>query len=288
MERLGKPGKHTISSFHDREAIARLEVILNYHKLVTPDLKKNDTWPNTDGYLEVNNKDGYPKGKLEAQVKTLNENSCKQKIIYRFDTDKFLSYSSDFRELAILFIGVDREKKCAYWQEITPNTAKKIIDKNGVISLSKKNIISEENLGYYSSWLGICEERQEIIKIGYQNQKNKKILEIVNENIENKFHRVFISQSLKRKYYLGFIHLLPYFYIDIRGEKTREVLRKLFELTKKDEREMLIQLKKEDLIEITGSLVSIKDQVRAKECLNELLDKIGINLIGNIIDLLLK
>ena len=85
MKILGKPAKHAKSSFHDREAISLLENILTSHELVMPDLKKGDTWPNTDGYLQVTESNGCPVGQLEVQVKSLKEKRIKRIISYRFN-----------------------------------------------------------------------------------------------------------------------------------------------------------------------------------------------------------
>lgn len=112
--KLSKPALHTESSFKDGEAISRLEVILNMHKLVKPALNKGDTWPNHDGFLEVL-VNGSPKGTIFTQVKTLNSKRMKTKICYRFKNDKFLSFCRETRENPILFIGVDLIKKVAYW-----------------------------------------------------------------------------------------------------------------------------------------------------------------------------
>lgn len=297
MKILSKPAKHAKSSFHDREAISLLENILTSHKLIMPDLKKDDTWPNTDGYLEVTEGNGYPVGKLEAQVKSLNEKRIKRRISYRFNDEKFLAYcynNSKPRELSILFIGVDRQNKKAYWREITPEDIAKL--KNKTIYLPKGNVIDYDNTSYHRSWLKICKTRQKILKEGLKEWKKgayekgvvvkikkKKVLSKV-EEIRDKFQQALISRELKIKYYYGFINFLEPFYRDKRGEIKREKLRKLFKITKKDENCFIDELKKNNLIEVTCDLVTVKDRDKAKENLNELIEKpvISVDKIINL------
>ena len=89
MEITGPPAKHAKSSFNDCEAISKLKAILASHQLVKPDLKEGDTWPNHDGYLEVVDVNGYPKGTIFVQVKTLDQRRINKKISFRFKNKKF-------------------------------------------------------------------------------------------------------------------------------------------------------------------------------------------------------
>ena len=170
MKVSGKSAKHTTSSFHDREAISRVEVILNSHKLVAPDLKKDDTWPNHDGYLEVLDINHYVRGTIVAQVKTLDQKRINKNISYRFSDDKFLSFCNETRENPILLIGVDRKNNVAYWLEVTPQVVKEL--KRMTIYFPIENIISEDNNSYHDAWIRICEIRKEKIK-NFEERRKK-------------------------------------------------------------------------------------------------------------------
>lgn len=79
-------------------------------------------------------------------------------------------------------------------------------------------------------------------------------------------------------FYQCFIYLIPGFYIDDRGQKIREVIRDFLTIDPEEEQLVLNHLRKLEIIEITGGLVSLKDNTDAKTAATELLEKGKINL----------
>ncbi|MBI4680868.1 MAG: DUF4365 domain-containing protein [Nitrospirae bacterium] len=291
MKVSGKSAKHTISSFHDREAISRLEVILNTHRLVAPDLKKDDTWPNHDGYLEVLDVNGYLRGTIVAQVKTLDQRKIEKKISYSFNDDKFLSFCSETRENPILLIGVDRHNNIAYWLEMTPQSVKKL--KNMTVYFYRENIISEDNSSYHDAWLAICEDRKEKIKDIKGRRREDDLpnkythpTKISNKSIslaKQKLQTLFIEINLKYKYYYAFIDLLEPFYLDDKGLEQRKRLRKLFEISEDEEHGFIDKMTNEGLVKIVGSLCFVNELQRARELQKQIIgnEAIDLHLIVN-------
>lgn len=117
------PAKYTPASKADRRAIIILDDLFSKDNLVASFLNANDTVPNHDGYLELLNASGEQKGTIFAQVKSSLRYNKDGKIKHSLDS-KFLSYCSTIKDTAIIFIGVDRDDKKAYWVEMTPALVK--------------------------------------------------------------------------------------------------------------------------------------------------------------------
>lgn len=267
------PARHTKSSFHDREAISIVEMILNRHKLVAPDLKKDDTWPNHDGYLEILNNIGEPQGTLSVQIKTLKVK--KTKISHSLD-DKFIAYCKTPRENPIIFITVDINQKIAYWHEIDPQIISRI--KGKTLVLNEENVITEANNQYHENWLKICKKRQEILAAYHSNKPQRGISqEKANQkeiNIaQTKVKKLFVSDELKYKYYYAFVDLLEPIYLNKEGEDKRAKLRGLFDISADQEKEFIKRMVKEKLVKIVGDLCVIQNQEYAIELQGEIMRK---------------
>lgn len=96
--------------------------------------------------------------------------------------------------------------------------------------------------------------------------------------IEQKFQQLFISIELKKKYYFAFLYLLSPVYKGGRDKIKRGKLRRLFRITEKEEEIFISELFRENLIEITGDLITIKDENDAKKILNEAIDNTKVDL----------
>lgn len=290
MKITSKPARHTTSSFIDREAINRLELILNHQRLVAPNLKRDDTWPNHDGCLEVlNNIDGDVEGIIFVQVKTLNQKNMGQRISYSFKDDKFFAFCSRDHANPILFIGVDSKNNVAYWQEMT---SQYITDLNSrTIYLDNQNIIAIDNIGYHAYWLKLCEEHKKAIK-NYRERKDveersqevkppgKKVQvpHYIVDKAKHKLQTLFIDITLKYKYFYAFVELLEPFYLDKKGEEQRKKLRGLFEIKKDEEQKFIKDMADNGLIKIVGDLCIINDQKKAIELQKEMIEKGAIDI----------
>ncbi len=96
--------------------------------------------------------------------------------------------------------------------------------------------------------------------------------------IRVKYKNILRDFSEKMIFYQSFIYLIPQFFLDKRGERTREIVRELLGVTPDEEETIISHLKTSGLIEITGDLVSLKDKTDAKIALGELIDTGRIDL----------
>ncbi len=97
--------------------------------------------------------------------------------------------------------------------------------------------------------------------------------------LKKKYQDLLDSYGDKLIFYQCFIYLIPEFYLDNRGYKTREMVREFLEIDIEKEQMIITQLKKMGLIEVVGSLVSLRDNTDAKIALRELIkiNKLDIN-----------
>lgn len=282
------PAKHTKSSFKESEAISKLKSILTTHRLVKPDLREGSTGPNHDGYLEVVDTYGYPKGLIVVQVRSLEQRRISKMVSYHFNDQKFLSFCNTTKDNPILFIGVDLENSVAYWREITPQYVKDL--NNFTIYLPKENIISNQDRAYHKHWLKLCVDRQEAIK-EYQNHdkqiyqqrsektRKKEVSNQIIEDTKQKLKVLFIDMDLKYKYYYPFIDLLEPFYLGGRGSEERKKLRQLFDITQDNESDFIKSMKQDNLIKIVGGdLCLINDLKKARNLQDEIINKNAIDL----------
>lgn len=97
-------------------------------------------------------------------------------------------------------------------------------------------------------------------------------------NLRLKYQTTLNDYGDKLIFYQCFIYLIPGFYIDDRGQKTREIVRDFLTMDSGEEQLVLTHLQKLGIIEVTGGLVSLKDNTDAKTATTELLEKGKINL----------
>ena len=76
-------------------------------KLIKPDLRKRDKFPNNDGLVELVTEDQTPIGKIDVQIRKIRSSELKSRC------DSSLVAYSQITTLPVLFIGVDTESKRA-------------------------------------------------------------------------------------------------------------------------------------------------------------------------------
>jgi len=103
---------------------------------------------------------------------------------------------------------------------------------------------------------------------------------------QQRIQHLFIDKKLKYKYYYAFIDLLAPFYLGKSGIKKRKKLRKLFNINQKDEKNFIIIMKKNKLIDIVGNLCIVNNRIRAVKLQNEMINNDAIDL-GAIIKIFL-
>lgn len=114
------PAGYSGTAKSEAKSITILDFLLNEEKVISY-LSKNDKTPNYDGYLESIDLNGYPIGKLEVQVKTLQKSN--------YDSPKYpikselLWYIKNVSDLPFLFIVVNQLDKKAFWKYISKGEA---------------------------------------------------------------------------------------------------------------------------------------------------------------------
>jgi hypothetical protein len=96
--------------------------------------------------------------------------------------------------------------------------------------------------------------------------------------LQIKYKNILRDFSEKMLFYQSFIYLIPQFFLDKRGERAREIVRELLNITIDEEGTIISHLKTAGLIEITGDLVSLKDKTDAKVALGQLIDSGRLDL----------
>jgi len=278
-----EPAKFSDGGLRGDESVAILERILYFHKIVNPDLRKGDTLPNIDGYLQLLNNRRIEVGKLEVQVKTLEKRTIATRISYYFKDEKFISYCKNSRQLPVLLIGVDREQDVAYWVDMTEYVQTSYTKS---IRFPKEQIISKINRTYYDSWKRICETRQ---KVWDEHLERKRTASQATLKKPLKSGTVLDYDSLIKarsslkiytgyRYYYPFIDFLEPFYLNEEGAEKRERLRMIFHITEEEELEIINKLSKDGLLKIIGDLCLVKDKSLVNALMGEIIDKEAISL----------
>lgn len=192
-----KPAKHTRQSFYDQQAINVVSAWLAETQRAMPDLKANDKWPNIDGYIEITDENGFPKGTLKAQVKKLSKANANKKQ-HSFKDYKFLSYCRESLDwIPILFIGVDLDKDLdkqqAYWLHIDKSFVEELKG-NKTVKFIDSQIIKSKMQDFIRDW-------EKIIQLydskAEEFEKYKKAFSIISDIItpalgrtDNKFVKI--------------------------------------------------------------------------------------------------
>ena len=148
--------KYTKTSFEDQEAISLVSAWVAETQRAMPNLNALDGRPNIDGYIDVIGEHGTERGSFRVQVKKLwPKNAPKKK--HSFNDDKFLAYCRDSADWTpILFIGVDLEKKLAFWLHISRD----FLNKNGsgkTVKFVASQIIKSRTSGFIDDWTYIID-----------------------------------------------------------------------------------------------------------------------------------
>lgn len=183
-----EPAKYPETSVPESKTITIFRYIIE-ERNVKADLKEMDKIPNYDGYLELTEDDQSPIGKIEVQLKTLDEKDSDNPQ-YQCDL-KFLSYCEG-SVLPVFLIAIDIKNELAYWVWVNQELLEKLEIKEGakstLIKFPKENIIKKGNSDYLTKW----KEITSIYKIklfGYDSLKEahdttKKAYNILLENSE--------------------------------------------------------------------------------------------------------
>ncbi|MDY7396339.1 hypothetical protein UMM65_13895 [Aureibaculum sp. 2210JD6-5] len=180
-----KPARFPNNNTEEYNSVIKLLDILDKNQ-IKPDPKLIDKFPNTDGECSITDKEQYPVGKIEIQIKTLPDSELKSPK-YQCDLP-FLSHC-ETSLLPVILIPVNAKNELAYWlhldRETLEDLGKRIKGESIVVHIPKQNIITRDNTEYIEKWTRIVETyiRKKIDSDTQENYKKKyeelyKILEI--------------------------------------------------------------------------------------------------------------
>ena len=153
------PAPYPPTASSELDAVTCLLDILD-KKLVKPDIKVLDKFPNIDGSIELTNLDQIPIGEFNVQVKTVSQN--KDETISYQCTLPFLAYCEN-SILPVILITVDIESHIAYWIHISQSVLVDLANKKKegaasvALNIPKINCISKDAKQYIIEWSKICE-----------------------------------------------------------------------------------------------------------------------------------
>jgi hypothetical protein len=154
--------KHSKDARNDKIAVSRITDWITSSDYAVPNIESYDTWPNYDGTIDLIDDQGCTRGTLFAQVKKLPEQN---NLRYTFkDEGKFLTYCRELASwIAILFIGVDLAKNCAYWLHMSEDLLNQLGDSQ-TIHFKADQSISAGNLESIRSWHTVAERYADIAR----------------------------------------------------------------------------------------------------------------------------
>jgi len=106
-----KPAKFPNNNTEEYNSVIKLLDILDKNQ-IKPDPKLIDKFPNTDGECSITDKEQFPIGKVEIQIKTLSDAELKSPK-YQCDLP-FLSHC-ETSLLPVILIPVNAKHELAYW-----------------------------------------------------------------------------------------------------------------------------------------------------------------------------
>lgn len=170
-----KPAKFPKNNTEEYNSVIKLLDILDKNQ-IKPDPKFIDKFPNTDGDCSITDKEQYPIGKIEIQIKTLPDSELETPK-YQCDLP-FLSHC-ETSLLPVILIPVNAKSELAYWlhldRELLEDLGKRIKGESIVVHIPKENIITRDNTEYIEKWTKIVETyiRKKIDSESQENYKKK-------------------------------------------------------------------------------------------------------------------
>ncbi|MCZ8285001.1 MAG: DUF4365 domain-containing protein, partial [Bacteroidia bacterium] len=168
---------------HSKTSSIEKASVVTFESIVDPDyircdIKTQDKHPNIDGYLDITDKNGSFRGKLEVQIKTLNS---KNLLTPSFQADlRFVSYCEDSFS-PVLLIVMNKKEQVGYWiyidKELVTSISKVVKENQKTIKIifPKKNKLSHKSKSYLKPWKTIIEDRKKLFEsahtLGKENEK---------------------------------------------------------------------------------------------------------------------
>lgn len=147
-----KIASHGENNFKDEESISLIKLLLAKHRRVMPKLDSIDKWPNIDGYIEIQSKEGIIIGRLNVQAKTLNK-----KDVLKFRCP--VPFLSNCEIDPCLLFGVDTKNERVYWLYFDVYKLKEIDFENNTTSKTIEFIEDQ----YFDKQIFNCIEQWELL-----------------------------------------------------------------------------------------------------------------------------
>ena len=153
-----KPASYPSTSSTEQEVRDIFHFLLD-RRFVQGDIRTLDKIPNSDGILEITDKDRFPIGKIDIQLKTLQLKNFKRPC---YQVDGSLLAYCDIAVIPVILIVVNKIEKKAYWKYFDRETLLEVtqnIKGNSIsISIPIENCIDGNNNSYISEWTKIVNE----------------------------------------------------------------------------------------------------------------------------------
>ena len=140
-------------------------------KLIKDEIKVRDTHPNIDGFLELVDSSGFPRGKLEVQVRKIGDGQLK------YQCPRELFVYSGCTTLPVILVCVDTGNKKVFWKHIKEEDFPFDTEQASVnISFDSEHAQVTTDKKYYARWLTIIEDYSQRIQ-------NYKLLRSLSANV---------------------------------------------------------------------------------------------------------
>ena len=154
-EKVAKPARHCSNNFKDIAAISKACVIFVEHSdyRVIPNLNYMDKWPNTDGYVELQDCTNLI-GRIDVQVKTLPKEHNN-----KFDCPvSVLAYAETISINPFILLLVNADDESMFWihlsREFLSSSASNYAynEETYRINIPSENVIKADHKEYISKW----------------------------------------------------------------------------------------------------------------------------------------
>lgn len=154
-----KPKTNGDSAAKDVASIGLIQSILGSHGRAIPNIVANDTWPNIDGLVNINNDTKVLLGSIDLQVKTLPKNYNDK---FSCPVDLFVYVKETGNPVMLLMADNTNDK--VYWEYFDEDRVSRIDyktdQKTKSIDISEDRCFSKQDRGYIAEWEKIVTDRK--------------------------------------------------------------------------------------------------------------------------------
>ena len=159
MKDKGNIKKHGTTSHRDSSSVGLITYILGLHGRVAASINSHDSWPNTDGEIEIHDKIGTPTANFRVQVKALPENHNGS---YDFPVSLF-KYVAELNT-PIMVLLPDTKSGRVYWKYFDEENVKTIRytskQQTKSLKITKKDSFTKSEKAYIREWEQIADARK--------------------------------------------------------------------------------------------------------------------------------